>query len=411
MTKRAARGKMDPNRIQERFAQGLSDRPKGSVLWLHALSVGESLALLPLIRLVGIQRPDLSFVLTTTTITSAQALDKVGLPPRCVHQYLPVDTHKAVNQFLDHWRPIAGIFTEMDFWPAIMVAADRRGIPLALINSRFYEGSVQSRGKLKGLYQDLLGLFQICLVQDNGSAMHFGGFGVERSKIQVTGALKGAAVPLACDDAALETLRADIGDRPIWLAAATHAAEHVAMIKAHEVFSQQFPDALMIVAPRNTVDGSEIENIAVECFQHVARRGAGQGPDVKTKVYIADTIGEMGLWYRLAHVSFVGHSLALKTEHLKGKNPFEAAALKSAILHGPRVEDFAETYQKLSNAHAAIEVQTPQSLSNALIAALEPSENNRLTGAAAGVVMAQQQVLEDTWQAIAKMLPDPVDKA
>lgn len=411
LNKRVARGKMDAARLEERFARDLPASPDGEVLWFHALSVGESLALLPLIKRAGALRPDLSFVLTTTTITSAQALAKVGLPPRCLHQYLPVDTHMAVNCFLDHWEPVAGVFSEMDFWPAIMVAANKRDIPLALINSRFYENSVQSRGKLKGLYRDILRLFQICLVQDAGSARHFADFGVDPARIQVCGALKGAAQPLPCDPRELAELKTAIGARPVWLAAATHAAEHAAMLRAHSELLKHKPDALLIIAPRNISEGAAIAKAAEDRFDGVALRSAGQDITASTCVYIADTMGEMGLWYRLAPVSFIGYSLVVPEVLLKGKNPFEAAALGSAILHGPRIEDFAETYASLDRAGAAIEIAQADDLAPQVSCALEPNENKRLSAAAHGVIQAQQQVLDVTWQAIAEILPKAADKA
>ncbi len=411
LRKRVARGKMDAARLEERFARDLPTAPEGAVLWFHALSVGESLALLPLIKRAGDLHPDLSFVLTTTTLTSAQALAKVGLPPHCLHQYLPVDTHGAVNRFLDHWKPVAGIFSEMDFWPAIMVAADKRGIPLGLINSRFYENSVQSRGKLKGLYRDILRLFRICLVQDAGSARSFAAFGVDPARIRVTGALKGAAQALPCDEAELKHLTAELSGRPVWLAAATHAAEHPAMLQAHQKILTMHPDAVLIIAPRNITDGPDIARQAQDIAIPAALRSAGEEINATTAVYVADTMGEMGLWYRLAKVSFVGHSLALPDVGLKGKNPFEAAALGSAILHGPQIEDFAETYVSLDAAGGAIFLKHTEGLADLVQQAWNAADNNRLSTAASGVIKAQQQVLDVTWQAIAEILPKPCDKA
>ncbi|MCT8160377.1 3-deoxy-D-manno-octulosonic acid transferase [Pseudoruegeria sp. SHC-113] len=407
LEKRVTKGKLAADRVDERFGKGLPARPEGQVLWFHALSVGESLALLPLIERAGQALPEAHFLLTTTTQASADALAKVGLPPRCQHQFLPVDTLPAVRRFLDHWQPAVGVFSEMDFWPAVIVEADKRGIPLALINSRFYARSVESRGKLRGLYADVLSRFSICLVQEAESAKHFAEFGVAPEKITVTGALKGAAQPLAADADTLADLKARIGARPVWLAAATEAGEDHAMLAAHSTLRKTHPDALLIMAPRNIAVGPALAARAGTLFDSVGLRSAGDLPDAETAVYVADTMGEMGLWYRLAQAAFVGHSLPVREEPYLGKNPFEAAALGCVILHGPEVEDFAETYAKLQAADAAIEVPMTAALPGLLSRALDPVLAEAYTKAARGVVAAEAQVLDTTWRAIAALLPAP----
>ncbi|SLN18964.1 3-deoxy-D-manno-octulosonic acid transferase [Pseudoruegeria aquimaris] len=405
MAGRVKKGKLAADRVDERFARNLPARPQGPLLWFHALSVGESLALLPLIERAGQALPEAHFLLTTTTQTSADALARVGLPPRCRHQFLPVDTRAAVTRFLDHWQPVVAVFSEMDFWPAVIVEADRRGIPLALINSRFYARSVESRGKLRGLYADVLSRFSTCLVQDAESARHFADFGVAPERISVTGALKGAARPLAADPDTLAELRTRIGARPVWLAAATEAAEDAAMLAAHAALRESFPDALLIIAPRNIGVGPEVAAQARARFGAAGLRSAGEPPDGAMAVYVADTLGEMGLWYRLAQVAFIGHSLPVREVPYLGKNPFEAAALGCVILHGPQVEDFAESYAQLDAAGAAIAVADAQALPKAVMAGLDPERRAALTTAARGVIEARGRVLEETWQAIAALVP------
>lgn len=403
--RRLKRGKETPERLPEKYGRYTKPRPKGTVLWFHALSVGESLALVPLIERALADLPDGHVVLTTSTATSAQALSKAALPRRCIHVLMPIDTPRATRAFLDHWRPDLAAFAELDFWPRLMVETHRRGIPMLLVNSRMPEKSLASRERLGGAMRDILGLFDRMLVQDAASFERFTGLGADRTKIHVVGALKSAARPLPADEVELQTLRTGIGNRPVWLAAATWVSEHPLMVAAHRIVAQAHPEALLIVAPRHVRDADEAEAEARAAFAHVARRSRGETPDGETQVYIADTIGEMGLWYRLAPVSFIGHSLDPKGEKLEGKNPFEAAALGSAILHGPAMSYFAESYEALTAAGAAREVTNAETLAAAILDLLDPAARQPMLDGARKVIAARAGVLENTWALIRQSLP------
>ena len=222
--KRLKRGKELPDRIAEKYGTYDVTRPEGTVLWFHALSVGESLALVPLIERALDELPGAHVVLTTSTATSAEALSKAALPDRCIHVLLPIDTVGATRSFLDHWRPDLAAFSELDFWPRLMVETKRRGVPMVLINSRLQEQNQANRQRLGRAMGDILALFDRMLVQDEASAGRFEELGADRNKTKVVGTLKSAARPLPADEVELSALRDAIGDRPIWLAAATHAS-------------------------------------------------------------------------------------------------------------------------------------------------------------------------------------------
>lgn len=401
LKRRLAAGKEDPARLQEKFGRPTVNRPRGPVYWFHALSVGESLALLPLIELAGNAHPDAHFLLTTSTKTSAQALAKIGLPARCQHQYAPIDTAQSVRRFLQFWQPEIAIFSELDFWPRLLTATHARAIPMILINSRMSDRSFEKRQKSKSLYGAVLNLFEMCLLQDAGTLAHFSKLGVDASRMQVLGALKSAAKPLPADAKTLAQFQTAIGPRPVWFGAATEQREDAELLAAHQEVLKHAPDTLFILAPRHLGATAAIHALASAQFTKVAKRSEGAIPDAKTQVYIADTMGEMGLWYRLAPVSFIAHSLSVQGAPLRGKNPYEAAALGSMILHGPHTIDFAETYQALDVAGAAQCVDGFLALAQAVLAGFAPVRRQGFTQAAQEIIKQKQNVLPKTWQQIA----------
>lgn len=402
--KRLKKGKEDPARLTEKYGFYPKERPKGRLYWFHALSVGESLALLPLLDRALEEDPEATVLITTSTATSVLALKKAGLPARAIHVLLPIDTSRTVRRFLHHWMPDVAVFAELDFWPRLMIDTHRRAIPMVLVNSRMSTSSFKSRGKLKGMMRDILGLFDALLVQDPESAARFKELGADPEKVVVAGALKAAARPLPADEAELADLKDRIGDRPIWLAAATRDLEEPAMLRAHRSVAETRPDALLIIAPRFLESADEIEVLSKDLFGHVARRSKKELPDASTNVYLADTIGEMGLWYRLASVSFIGHSLGPAGKPLGGKNPYEAAALNSAILFGPSVADFSETYQALQDANAAVLVEDENELAAAVLRLFDERARTPLLDGARQVIAARRSVLDTTWSAIERVL-------
>ena len=402
--KRLKKGKEVAARLHEKYGEYPAGRPEAPVLWFHALSVGESLALLPLIERALKEYPGAHVVLTTSTATSAEAIARIGLPDRCLHILLPIDTKKAATRFLDYWQPAIAVFAELDFWPRLMVETKSRGIPLVLVNSRMSPRNFDSRKRLGGMMEDVLGLFDALLLQDGGSFDRFAALGADPTKMSVVGPLKAAARPLPAVEEDLIAAGEAVGPRPVWLAAATRHIEDARVLDAHMKVTREQPDSLLILAPRHVAAGEEAEAMAQSRFTHVARRSRGEMPDARCQVYIADTIGEMGIWYRIAPISFVGHSLVSEEEVLTGKNPYEAAALGSAILHGPMVSDFSETYEGLTRAGAAVEVEDAETLAAAVLRLMEDAQRDPMISAASRVIAARTAILDNTWAVLQRAL-------
>ena len=277
MWRRLRRGKETADRLPEKFGRAAPARPDGDVLWFHALSVGESLALLPLIERALHDMPKAHVLLTTSTATSIDALEKARLPERAIHCLLPIDTYQAVARFLRHWQPDVAVFAELDLWPRLLIETFRREIPMVLVNARMTEKTFLSRQRVAGIMADMLDLFDRMLVQDAETFERFKAFGADPAKIAVVGPLKSAARPLPADNAVLGDLRAQIRDRPVWLAAATYLSEHDEVLQAAKKVLEAEGDALLIIAPRHVRDGEALEQMVREAGLAAARR-AGCSP-------------------------------------------------------------------------------------------------------------------------------------
>lgn len=324
---RAARGKEDSARLQERLGVASKPRPTGRLIWIHGASVGESLSALPLIERF-LAEPDTSVLLTSGTVASARLLEQ-RLPAGAWHQFVPLDTPQAVARFLDHWQPDLGLFVESDLWPNLILQAHARGVRLALINARISARSAQGWRRARRSAAALLGAFDAVLAQDDEVATRFRELGART--VYAVGSLKADALPLPVDEAALATIQTQIGERPVWLAAQTHPGEDETILPAHDLLRTRFPDLLTIIVPRHVERAGDI---AMLCGTRThARRSAGEAITPQTAIYIADTLGELGLFYRLAPFCFLGGTLV----PLGGHNPLEPAALHCAVLTGPHI--------------------------------------------------------------------------
>lgn len=346
---RARRGKEDPSRLGERLGRPSLSRPEGSLVWIHGASVGESLSALPIIDRLHERFPGLSVLVTSGTKTSAQILAR-RLPPGSFHQFQPIDQPSAVRRFLDHWRPQAGLIMESELWPNLLMTSAERGIPLALLNARMSERSFHGWLHAKRMARALLGAFDICLAQDTSIAGRLESLGAQ--SIAVIGNLKYAAPPLPADDRALDELRAEIGGRPMWLAASTHPGEETIAGHVHAALKEETPAILTLLVPRHPERGPEIGAILADMGHGVALRSRGDAIGPATDIYIADTIGELGVFYRLADIVFMGGSLIPHG----GQNPLEPARLNCAILYGPHTENFFTIYRELTAAGGAASV-------------------------------------------------------
>lgn len=352
LARRLAKGKELPDRWREKLGEPSLPRPVGPLIWLHAVGLGEVLALRGLIGAMADQS-QAEFLVTSTTRGSAEVLAK-NLPPRTRHQFLPLDAPGYLERFLDHWRPALSIWAEQDLWPGAVHAADGRGIPLALVNARMNAEAYARRRRFAALYGDLLSRFRLIGAQDDGTARHLQSLGAK--DVRVMTSLKAAAPPLAADPKALATIReALIGQTPVLLASSHPEDEFVTL----STFRARERRPLLIIAPRDPSRGAEIAARVAEHGLTATRRSAGEGPTAD--VWIADSFGEMGLWYRVCPTTIIGGTFG-PTE---GHNPWEPAALGSAILHGPRTANFSGDFSALHRM-AAAHMVTPDSLGPAL---------------------------------------------
>lgn len=386
---RLAEGKEHPDRIGERRGVATMVRPDGELVWFHAASVGESLSLLELIRRMTEERPELHVLVTTGTVTSAQVM-AARLPAGAMHQFVPVDVLPWVRRFLDHWKPDLAVWTESELWPALITETRARGTPMVIINARMSRASHDRWRFLRGMVRNLLERFDEAHVQDELTASYLRHLGLPAKRLHVTGTLKEGAAALPCDEAERQRLATHLGSRPTWLAASTHEGEEEKILDAHKQALKVNPRLLLILVPRHPHRGNDVAALIEARGCRHARRSAGELPDPETPVYLADTLGELGLWYRLAPISFVGGSL----EPVGGHNPFEPAELGSVILHGPYVRNFADIFQRLTEAKAARLVASPDSLAAAVNDLLNPDRAADMAHAAWEVCSAGAEVTD-----------------
>jgi 3-deoxy-D-manno-octulosonic-acid transferase len=360
LARRTARGREDPARVSEKRGRPSRPRPPGPLVWLHAVGVGEALVLPGLARALADARPGLGVLVTSSSRSSAAALAP-ALPPGAVHQFLPLDARPWRRRFLDHWRPDLAVFAERDLWPGLIWEADRRGIPLALVNARVDARSARAKARVRGLYADLLGRFALIEAQDAASAVHLAALGAPAGRLAATGSLKRAAPPLP-DRPERAAVAAALRGRRLWLAASTHPGEESAAARAHRLLRARDPAAVLVIAPRDPARAGAAAAAAAAEGLPAARLPAGNLPLPEAPVLIVPRIGELGLWYRLADAAFVGGSLA----PVGGHNPWEPARLGAAILHGPEVANFAADYAELAAARAARRIDGAEALAAAL---------------------------------------------
>jgi 3-deoxy-D-manno-octulosonic-acid transferase len=375
---RARRGKEDPERLGERLGHASAPRPAGPVVWMHGASVGESVSLLPLIGWLQGERPDIGLVVTTGTRASAEILAR-RLPQGAVHQYAPIDTPGAVGRFLAHWRPGLGVFAESELWPNLILAARAAGVRLALLSARMTAKSAQSWSRRPAAARAMLRSFDLVLPQDAGAATRLAALGAN-----VAGRLnlKRAGAPLGHDADALARLRREIGDRPVLLALSTHEGEEAMLAAALPALPA---DLLAIIAPRHPTRGDAI--VCDLAGHRLARRSSGQPIATDTAIYLADTLGEAGLFLRLADVALVGGGFAAG---IGGHNPLEAAQLGVGVVSGPHVANSADVYAEMVAAGAAMIAEDGVALAG-LLAGLFGDPDRRARLAAAGLAFAGRQ--------------------
>ncbi len=393
---RARRGREDPERLRERLGYPSAPRPQGPLCWVHAASLGEARSVEPIIRRL-VEDDGMEVLVTTVTVTSALAMAQ-GLPARARHQYAPLDRRSALRRFLDHWRPDCALRVESEIWPETLCALTRRRIPRAVVQARLSARSAARWRWLGGALRQLLEGFDPVVAQTTVDRQRLTELGVAR--VQGPFNLKADTAAPEPDPSALATLRDDLGRRPCWLAASTHPGEEAIALSAHARIASGWPDLLTILLPRHPDRGQSIEELVQRSGLTVRRRSQGVLPG-DADVYVADTLGETGLFYRLAPVTLVGGTLASKGGH----NLLEPAQLGCAILHGPDVANVSDVATDLKRAGAATEVIDADTLAGALSHLLdEPAAARRMAGAAEQVAARARGVTTQVAGLLAPMI-------
>jgi len=339
-------------------------------------------------------------LVTTGTVTSGELAEQ-RLPPGVIHQFLPLDVPRFVRRFLEHWQPELALFVESDLWPNVMIETAARNVPMILLNGRLSERSFERWRYMQDTIASLLRRFDLCMARTPADAGRLVGLGAPR--VVTSGNLKLDVPAPPADSAELATLADALAGRPVIAAASTHAGEEDIVIATHVRLRKNFPGLLTLIAPRHPERGAGVVEIAKAAGLQVAQRSRGEPPQAATDIYVADTVGELGLIYRLAPVVFIGGSLVRHG----GQNPIEAAKLGAAILHGPHVWNFAELYEALDAAHGAELVSDADRLTAGLAAWLgDPAARARVTDAARTTVDGLGGALERTLQSLEPYLLD-----
>lgn len=396
---RERQGKEDGTRLGERLGVPSAARIRGPLVWLHAASVGETIAVLDLMNLLLDAHKDLSIVLTTGTVTSAR-LAATRLPKkRAMHQYVPLDAPGFMARFFDHWKPDAVILTESEIWPNLIREARLRKVPLLLVNGRISPRSFRRWRKRVKLARQLFGKLDLVLAQNDRYAGYFERLGSRN--VLAVGNLKTDASPLPVDKVALSQLKKSLGKRPVFLAASTHRGEDEIVAQAHEKLKKDFPGLVTVIVPRHPERGPDIAAMLRSQGTTCALRSRNEMPG-KTDIYIADTIGELGLFYSLCPVTFIGGSLVPHG----GQNPIEAISLGSLVITGPNVHNFDEAYEDLRKSKACVEVGSAEALAEAAATYMRDDDaRGRMNTRARETVAQMQGALQQTVDALKQYLP------
>lgn len=354
---RASKGKEDRNRRGERYGMASRERPEGPIIWVHAASVGETIAVIPLVE--AILGYGVNIVLTTGTVTSAQVAEE-RLAGKVIHQYVPLDLKPAISRFLDHWHPDLAIIAESEIWPMTILELGARRVPQVLVNGRLSDRSFRSWKKRAYIAEALFENMAHVIAQSEVDGERFQALGAR--PVTVSGNLKVDTNPPPVDERALETLRRQIGRRPTWAAVSTHDGEEAVAAEVHAMLRGRHPGLLTIVVPRHPDRAAALAAEMRAMGLVVVERTTGARISRETDIFLGDTIGEMGLYLRLTEIAFVGRSLTSQG----GQNPLEPAMLETAVLAGRNVQNFREAYQRLIDSGGAKLVRDRDMLAGAV---------------------------------------------
>ncbi|HEV7229382.1 3-deoxy-D-manno-octulosonic acid transferase [Brevundimonas sp.] len=398
---RARRGKEDAARVDERLGAASAARPEGDLVWLHGVSVGETLSLLPLVDRLRRERPDLTVLVTSGTVTSAQLLAR-RLPAAVIHQYAPVDGPQATAAFLDHWRPTLGVMVESELWPNLLLAAQARGVKLALVSARITQKTADGWARFPAAARKVLAAFDRVLPQDDASAERLAALG---ARVDGRANLKLAGEAPPHDPAAFTAMSAAVGDRPVIVAASTHEGEEAAIVRTLDRLTGR---VCLILVPRHPERGPGVAAALEAEGWRLAVRSRGQRLDGGTDLYLADTLGEMGLFLRLADVVVMGGSFhaAVGQPPVGGHNPLEPARLGKPAFTGPDMTNWAAVTEMLTAGGGLRVVETPDALPEAIGPLLtDPAAAKRMGEAGRRTATEVGAVVDQVTAALGPLLP------
>ncbi|MGB4106972.1 MAG: 3-deoxy-D-manno-octulosonic acid transferase [Alphaproteobacteria bacterium] len=407
LSARARDGKEAPAHMGERLGKASLERPAAPVVWIHAASVGESQSALILVERLIALIPAARILMTTGTVSSAGMIRK-KLPEGAIHQFYPVDHPAWVKEFLDHWRPDLVLWMESELWPNMLTDIARRGIPAILVNARLSEKSFARWSWIRGTAKEILGAFSLILSQSEKEAERFRA--LRAKNVHATGNIKYSARPLPFDDNDLKTITGAIGQRPVWLYASSHKGEEALACRVHQKLKAQFPELLTIIVPRHPERRDEIAETCRQAGLSFLLRGAAKTPPAyETDIYIADTFGELGLFYRLAPLACIGRSFS--DDGGGGHNPIEAAQLNCAVLYGPHVQFQQTLFEDLSNSGGALGVTDERELGNIISSLLsDPQKMTAMQQRGLEFARSQSKIVDATIELISPYLDFSSDK-
>ncbi len=347
VTRKLRRAGVPVVRCHEKLGHATEPRdPDAALIWFHAASVGETQAVLALITRMGVALPQAQFLITSGTATSAAMVAR-RMPPRCVHQFSPLDAPGPLRRFLRHWRPDAALFVESELWPQMLRRTHAQGARMALVNARLSAKSIANWRRFPKTARYLFEVFDLILTQNDAMAEAMVEINAPADRVARGINLKSLAGPLPQDEDTLFEARAALGHRPVWIASSTHPGEEETVLAAHKTLLEQHPDLCLILVPRHPERGQAVTNLIAGAGLSLTRRTRGDMPG--GQVFLADTLGELGTWYALGDIVFLGGSL----RPIGGHNPFEVAQAGAAVLSGNHVANFAETFAEMEARGAA----------------------------------------------------------
>ena len=381
------------SRIDERMGISRLKRPKGKLIWFHAVSLGESISILPLIKLL-VKNKNINVLITTSTASSAYIISK-QLPNKTIHQFSPIDYHKWVNRFINHWKPNIAVRVESELWPNTLNLLKFNQIPVLLLNGRISQKSFNNWKTFPKLSRDIIKTIDLILAQSQNEAEKFEQIGAKN--ILVIGNLKDSSPPLPIDSIFKKQLTFRINNRPVWVAASIHNKEEKLVINTHIYLKKIWPNILTIIAPRHPHHAKKINQISKKLNLKCKNRIDDNLPSRNTDIFILNTYGELGTIYSIAPIVFIGKSLGA----IGGQNPLEPSHFGCQLLFGPHMENFLEISQEILQRDIGIQVENQQSLNRAVSKLFKnPKERENIKKALNPVLEAGQRKLSICYEKI-----------